>query len=85
MAGLVPPCAVSPLKDGPVSLIFISTVIGNSTAIGTSSLDVHRFTGSLELANQLSVGGSNISSNQTKQMVIENYVVFNNLKIIPFD
>ena len=38
--------------------------VSGSTAIGTSSLDVHRFTGSLELANQLSVGGSNISSNQ---------------------
>ena len=28
---------------------------------------------------------SNISSNQTKEVVIENYIVFNKLKIIPFD
>ena len=28
---------------------------------------------------------SNISSNQIKQLVIENYIVFNKLKIIPFD
>ena len=28
---------------------------------------------------------SNILSNQTKEVVIENYIVFNKLKIIPFD